>query len=376
MIPISEAQAHTSRIVSLLRELVEIESPTHYKAGVDQLGARVAVELAALGAHVEISAQHITGNHVIGRWGESGQSCALLLCHMDTVHPVGTLAQNPCAERDGKLSGPGTQDMKASIAIVLSALRLLQEKGLQPVMPVTALFTSDEEIGSDTSRSLIENLARQAALVLCMEPSLPGGELKTWRKGVGDFEVVARGRASHAGAAHAEGRNAIIELAHQLLHIQGWTDYERGTTLNVGVVRGGVASNVVPSEARAVVDLRVMIPEEAERIAAQMRALQPALEGTSLEVSGGLNRPPMPRDATMVATFQKVQEIGKRLGLTLGEGGTGGGSDANFVAPFGVPVLDGLGAVGDGQHSEREYVRIDSLPERVALLASILTDWQ
>jgi glutamate carboxypeptidase len=208
-----------------------------------------------------------------------------------------------------------------------------------------------------------------------MEPSLPGGALKTWRKGVGDYEVIVRGRAAHAGAAHSEGINAIEELAHQIVKIQGWTNYDLGTTLNTGRIQGGTASNVVPAEARAVVDLRVLKPEEAARIEEQFHTLQPFLDGTTIEVRGSLNRPPMPRDARMVATFQKAQRLASGLGLSLQEGGTGGGSDANFVAPLGVPVLDGLGAIGDGQHSDREYILIDRLPERVALLAALLNGW-
>jgi glutamate carboxypeptidase len=265
--------------------------------------------------------------------------------------------------------------MKAGITAFLGAAGILRQHGAWPERPVTALFTTDEEAGSLTSRPLIEALARQSALVLCLEPCLADGSLKTWRKGIGDFEILARGRSAHAGAAHDQGRNAIEELAHQILRIQSWTDYEHGTTLSVGTVQGGTVTNVVPDEARAEVDLRVMTREEGERITRQMLSLHPVLEGTSLEVRGGLNRPPMPRDERMAATFRKAQEIARGLGLEVGEGGTGGGSDANFVAPLGVPVLDGLGPLGDGQHTGQEYVVIESLPERAALLGALLTSW-
>jgi glutamate carboxypeptidase len=266
-------------------------------------------------------------------------------------------------------------DMKGSIAMLLTALRALREAGAWPNRPITALFSSDEETGSDTSRALIEALARRAELVLCLEPCLPDGSLKTWRKGVGDFEITVRGKAAHAGADHERGRNAIEELANQILAIQKLTDYAQGTTVNVGVVSGGSRSNVVPDFARAHVDLRVMTPAEGERVTAWMQQLKPVLNGTSIAVSGGINRPPMPRDERMAATFAHARSIASQLGMTLTEGGTGGGSDANFVAPLGIPVLDGLGALGNGAHSEREHVVIASLPERTALLAALLSNW-
>jgi glutamate carboxypeptidase len=374
MLPISDFAEQTDAMVALLRRLVEIESPSTDKAAVDKLGAVLADELRRLGARVTIEAQTSTGHHVIGQWG-FGPGGILLLCHMDTVYDVGTLARQPCYEKDGKLMGPGVVDMKASLALALTALGALKARRRWPDRPITALFTSDEEIGSATSRPLIERLARESALALCLEPCLPDGSLKTWRKGVGDFEIVARGKATHAGADHENGRNAIEELAHHILALQNLTDYQRGTTLNVGVVSGGTRSNVVPDEARARVDMRVMTPDEAERVTRWLHSRKPVLDGTALEVRGGLNRPPMPRDATMIATFQRAQAVAATLGIKIGEGGTGGGSDANFVAPLGVPVLDGLGALGNGAHSEREHVVIASLPERAALLAALLTAW-
>jgi glutamate carboxypeptidase len=314
---------------------------------------------------------------VLGRWDPTGRDeiGILTLCHMDTVYSLGTLESQPCRRVDGRLMGPGTMDMKGSIAMLLTALRAFRASDAWPARPITTLFTSDEETGSDTSRALIESLARRAELVLCLEPCLPDGSLKTWRKGVGDFEITVRGKAAHAGADHERGRNAIEELANQILAIQKLTDYEKGTTVNVGVVTGGSRSNVVPDLARARVDLRVMTPAEGDRITDWMQHLKPVLNGTSIQVTGGINRPPMPRDARMAATFARAQALAGRLGLAVSEGGTGGGSDANFVAPLGVPVLDGLGALGNGAHSEREHVLIANLPERTALLAALLSDW-
>jgi glutamate carboxypeptidase len=294
---------------------------------------------------------------------------------MDTVHPIGMLKRMPFREIDGHIVGPGVEDMKGGIVVALAALSALVEMHQAPARPVTTLFTSDEEIGSPASRPLIEALARQSALVLVLEPAMPDGAIKTWRKGVGDFIVKVRGRAAHAGSDHQLGRNAIEELARQILVIQKLTDYNQGTTLNVGVIRGGTATNVVPEEAVAEVDLRIMQPSESERILTALHALKPVLEGTTIEVSGELNRPPMPSNEMMKATFEKARKLATGIGLNLRASGTGGASDANFVAPLGIPVLDGLGAVGDGGHSEREFILKQSLPERAELLAAILREW-
>jgi glutamate carboxypeptidase len=242
-------------------------------------------------------------------------------------------------------------------------------------LPVTALFTTDEETGSLTSRALIETEARQAGVVFTLEPGMANGALKTARKGTGDIEIHVKGVASHAGVDHEKGRNAIEELAHHVLAAQRLTAYDRGTTVNVGVINGGTRSNVVPDEAHALIDFRVTQMSEAARLEQWLAQLTPVIPGASLATHFELNRPPMPRDATMVQTFEKAQAIGRELGLDLTEGSTGGGSDANFVAPLNIPVLDGLGAVGDGAHSEREYVLVESLPQRAALLAALLLNW-
>ena len=369
-----DLQINISTMLTLLKRLVETESPSHDKAGVDRLGAIIAEECRKMGALVKIQSQAAVGDMVEAHWGE-GREGILLLAHMDTVHPVGTLKRMPFREANGRIMGPGTEDMKGGIVIGLTALAALAEAHQLPTLPITALFTSDEEIGSPASRPLIEALARQSSLVLVLEPAMPDGAIKTWRKGVGDFVVTVRGRAAHAGSGHKEGRNAIEELARQVLAIQKLTDYDLGTTLNVGVIRGGTAINVVPEEASAEVDLRVMKPGEAERITAALHALKPTLDGTTLEVTGELNRPPMPSDERMKATFEKARTLAAGIGLEIKASGTGGASDANFVAPLGIPVLDGLGAVGDGEHSEREFIIKDSLPERARLLAAILRDW-
>jgi len=361
---------------SLLKRLVETESPSADKVAVDRVGAIVAEEARRLGADIQLVPVKEAGDHVIARFSPNadGQKTILLLCHMDTVFPLGTLAKMPYREADGKIFGPGVLDMKSGIVISLAAIEELQKSGGLK-QPVTLLCTSDEETGSLTSEKLIVEMAREAELVLVLESALVDGSLKTWRKGVGEFQVKVKGRAAHAGGAHEEGRNAIEEMSHQVLAIQKMTDYNKGTTLNVGVISGGTVSNVVPEEAKAIVDVRVMQPGEWERLETEMQALKPVLDGTSLEITGGLNRPPMPFDETMQATFEKTKTIAAGIGLELKAGGSGGGSDANFVAPLGIPVLDGLGAVGEGLHSEREFILADSLPERARLLAALLQNW-
>ena len=366
-------ETRTPAMIAFLRKLVESESPSHDKPSVDRLGALLAEECRRAGAQVEVLANTITGNHLVARWG-SGTGGILLMHHMDTVFPLGTLKNMPFLEKGDKIHGPGVLDMKGGIVISLTAIQALQAAG-ELTRPLTVLITSDEEIGSETSRELIEHLARQAALVLVMESGLLDGSLKTWRKGVGDFLIKVKGRAAHAGGAHAEGRNAIEELAHQVLAIQKMSDYASGTTLNVGVIRGGTVSNVVPEEAEAEVDFRVLTPAEAERITRAMRALKAITPDTVLEISGGLNRPPMPSDPLMKATFEKASHIAATIGQQIKAGGSGGGSDGNFVAPLGIALLDGMGCYGEGLHSDREYIFTRSLPERAALTAVLLKEW-
>jgi glutamate carboxypeptidase len=360
------------KLTQLLKLLVETESPSHDKSAVDRVGAIVAEEARKLGAQVEIIRNAETGDHVLSKWG-SGKDGILLLCHMDTVFPLGTIQKTPFREEGEKIFGPGTLDMKAGIVIALAAIEEGQKQGLK--RPITLLCTSDEEIGSHTSREHIERLAQESALVLVMEGALLDGSLKTWRKGTGGFWVKVKGRAAHSGGDHQAGRNAIEEMAHQVIAIQKLTDYSKQTTLNVGVIQGGTVSNVVPEEANIEVDVRVMQPGEWERIEAEMKKLKPVLDGTSIEIIGGLNRPPMPFDDLMKATFEKAKSIAAKIGMNLTAGGTGGASDGNFVAPLGIPVLDGMGAVGEGYHSDREYIFTNSMEQKVQLITSLLREW-
>ena len=357
--------------LALLKELVLIESPSTDKIAVDQVGAVLRARLEALGGQIELFPRPQAGDHFACRWG-SGPGGLLVLCHMDTVFDLGTLERQPYVEANGRVYGPGVLDMKGSIAMLLTIVRLFREQEIWPRGPLALLFTSDEEIGSLTSSALIANLARESRAVFCLEPALANGSLKTARKGTGDIEIHVKGVAAHAGVDHSKGRNAIEELSYHVLAAQKLTDYQRGATVNVGVIRGGTRANVVPDEAHALIDFRAPNMQEVERLKHWADHLTPVTAGVSLSTRFSLNRPPMPRDAIMAQAYQKAQAAALALGLEISEGSTGGGSDANFVAPLGVPVLDGLGGVGDGAHSEREFVRIDSLAERAALLAALL----
>jgi glutamate carboxypeptidase len=356
----------------LLEELVSFESPSRDKASLDRLGMRIADHLRSAGGSVEVFPNDRGGDHLVARFsGPAGRRPALVLGHFDTVWSHGTLAKMPFRVGDGRAYGPGTYDMKAGLTIFLTLMEHLL--GV-PTRPVWALLTSDEELGSPTSRALIEDLARQCAYALVLEPPLADGSLKTARKGVGRFRLDVEGKAAHAGVAPQEGRNAIVELAHQILHIQELQDLQAGTTLNVGVIQGGTTSNVVPAEAFANIDVRVTTRAEAERVERALHALVPITPGTRLSISGGFGRPPMERSPAIAAMFEQARGIARSLGLELTEGSTGGGSDGNFTAALGVPTLDGLGVRGGGAHADDEHILIDSLTERAALLAALLLE--
>lgn len=364
----------TDQMLDLLRQLVEIESPSTDKGATDRIGRFVAQAACEAGASVTVVSQEQRGDHVLARWGR-GEGGFLLLCHLDTVWPLGTLAERPWRVEGERAFGPGCYDDKASAVIILTALKGLQELNLVPSRPVTVLFNSDEEVGSRTSRSLIEAEAARAGVVFCVESAPPDGSLKVWRKGTGQYVVTALGRAAHAGVDHEKGVNAIEELAHQVLRLQGMTDYAAGTTVSVGWVRGGTRTNIVPDRASARVDVRVRTAMEGVRMDETIKGLQPVLPGAQVVVEGGPSRPPMEESPLTLEPFRRAQEIGAVLGLTLGKSGSGGASDGNFTAALGVPTLDGLGAVGNGAHSPDEYVLIPSLPERAALMAALLTRW-
>jgi len=362
------------QIVATIRELVEIESPSDDKPAVDRLSNLVATKFAALGGTVKIHPAKDFGNHLqVEIAGNSDTKPVLLLGHYDTVYPLGTLATMPCRIAEDKLTGPGVLDMKSGIALMLHTIAALKDWHGELPRPVTVLLVSEEEVGSDSSRAITESLARKAGAVLVLEPSYGlEGAVKTARKGVGEYQVKVIGKAAHAGLDFQKGVNAIVELARQIQKITDFTDLKRGLTVSVGIVSGGSRTNVVPAEATAQVDVRVARLKDAAGIDKKMRALRPVNRKCKLQVTGGINRPPMERTAGVAALYEKAVAIARDLGWELGEAAVGGGSDGNFTAGLGIPTLDGLGGVGDGAHASHEHILISQLPRRAALLAGLI----
>lgn len=366
---LSERQAE---MVASLRDLVLHESPTHSKNECDALCAHLAQEFASLGGEVKIYKQRYAGNHLLVNFtGPRRRKPILLLGHFDTVWDLGTLEKMPWRESKGRLYGPGIFDMKSGIVQLMFAVWSLREITGMP-RPLKVLLVSDEEEGSASSRAITEKVASQCATVLVCEPSGAGGALKTARKGVGSFTIRVTGVSAHSGLDFEKGQSAIVELAHQIQAVSRLTDLGRGVTLNVGVIRGGTRTNVVPAEASAEVDLRIAHKRDGSHMERKLRGLKPINAGCRLDVSGGINRPPLERTGAVAALFELAREIGRELGLDLKEVAVGGGSDGNFTAGLGIPTLDGLGGVGDGAHAVHEHVIADELPRRAALLAGLI----
>ena len=371
-----EARKRENEMVRLLGRFVRCESPSGDKAAVDRFGALVAKEWRRRGAKVKILKQHLRGDHLRAEWPHAsgrGDGQILVLGHLDTVYPIGTIAKMPFRVRGGRAWGPGTFDMKGGLVLALAAVDALRAVGMRPRKRVVFLWTSDEEIGSETSRRVIESEARRSDAVLVLEPSLGReGRLKTERKGVGGAEIVVTGRAAHAGIEPEKGVNAVHEMALQIARLMKMNDWARGITVQATVVEGGTAANVVPERARAAVDIRFARVADAGRIERELRGLRPILRGARVEVRVGGMRPPLERSAGVRELFGVARGLMKEMGLSLGEAATGGGSDGNFTAALGVPTLDGLGAVGDGAHSLREHVVVREMGVRAALLAGLL----
>ena len=361
-------------MVSAIRELVEIESPSDNKSCVDRICECVAQKFAALGGKVQVHHAAEFGNHLqVDFSGKSSGDPVLLLGHYDTVYPVGTLSKMPCRIADGKLTGPGVLDMKSGIVLMLSAIAALQTWHNGLPRPISVLVVSDEEVGSDSSRPITESLAKKACTVLVLEPSFGlKGAVKTARKGVGDFQIKVTGKAAHAGLDFEKGVNAILELARQINNVSGFTNLASGLTVNVGIISGGTRTNVIPAEAIAQVDARIARVKDAAKIEKKMRSLRPFNRKCKLEISGGINRLPMERTSAVAELYGKAAAIARGLGWKLGEAAVGGGSDGNITAGLGIPTLDGLGAVGDGAHAVHEHILISELPRRAALVAGLI----
>ena len=355
-------------MVGRIGALVSVESPSR---DVDRVTASASALAQLITAETGLTVELVdsaVGPHVVVR--ATSRPAVLFLGHHDTVHPAGTLAQRPFTNANGELRGPGVFDMKAGIVQAVAAVRILKQSGAD-ISGVSMLFTADEEIGSKTSRALIEELAGAADAVLVLEPSADGGALKTARKGTGTFEVTIEGRASHAGLEPEKGINALVELAHQVQRINEFGNPVLGTTVTPTVANAGTTDNTVPDRAVILVDARVVVPDEKVRVEGLMNSLSPAVDGATITVSGSLHRPPM-HESMSTELFALACDVAREIdGTSLDGVAVGGGSDGNFTAAIGVKTLDGLGAVGGGAHGVNEHVIVDSIPFRTALLAGI-----
>ncbi|HTC95433.1 MAG TPA: M20 family metallopeptidase [Terriglobales bacterium] len=373
---LARIEPHEHEMVLLAQKLVEIESPTHNKKAVDALGRALGEEFSRMGAQITFHKQLKFGDHLQASFkSEDAHSPAILLLgHMDTVWELGALKSMPCRVSDGRVWGPGVLDMKAGIVQIVFALRALRDTFGHPPGNVEVLLVTDEEVGSESSRPVTEWLAEKSSIVFVLEPSQGlAGALKTARKGVGNYTVKVTGKAAHAGIDFRAGTSAITELAYQIGIIEKFTDLKRGLTVNPGVIRGGTRSNVVAAEAEVEVDVRIPRQADAGLIEKKFRSLRPRNRRCKLQVSGGINRPPMERSKEIAAWFMKARTLAQGMGWKLQEAATGGGSDGNFTAALGIPTLDGLGAVGEGAHAASESVLIRELPRRAALLAALMT---
>lgn len=359
--------------VDLLAQIVVRESPTDNKAAVDQLGHYLKERLEAVGAAVTVLPQPQYGDFLRAEFGE-GEGQVLVLCHFDTVWPIGQIKSMPLVERDGNLFGPGAYDMKCGVMYTLAALEAIRDLGLATRRKIVLLYNTEEEVGSPVSRPIIEAEARRSDVVLVLEPSVPPqGAVKTSRSGVGRFVIKVQGRPSHSGGDHKSGISAIDELCRVTLKLHALTDYEAGTTVNVGVIAGGTRPNVVAAEASCEVDVRVLTKAEGERVEQVFRSLKAERPEAKLTVTGGMNRPPMERTDAIISLYQQAKQFAAEMGFDLPEGHTGGGSDGNFTAALGVPTIDGLGAVGNGAHAFDEHVELAPIAQRVALLTMLMT---
>ncbi len=368
--------ARQQLVLSAIRDLVERETTSREESRLNEIALFIADRLRELGGEIELTPQPGYGTHLRARFGfghDLSSPGVLVIGHLDTVWPVGTLARMPFRlTPEGAAHGPGIFDMKSGVIIAIESLNAIKALGLQTNRPVTLLLTCDEEIGSKTSRSLVEEEARRAAAALVLEPPITGGVVKTGRKGIGVFTIKTFGRAAHAGLDPRKGINANVELAHQILRLAAMNDYERGVTVSVGVMSGGTTINVIPAEATAKADVRFWTPEDGERIVSEIRSLKPVLDEARLEITGGINRPPMPRSEKNVALYEHARRLAAEIGFDLKDAVVGGGSDGNFTAALGVPTLDGLGVDGSGAHADHEHIIVSDIPRRATLLTRLM----
>lgn len=361
---------------ALLQEMIEIESPSDDAAAVTRMAEWVAERVSPF-AKVKMFPGAPYGKHLRCEFklkGAPKDRRILALGHCDTVWPVGTLKTMPFREDSGRLYGPGTFDMKGGVSLFLMAMEAIRELGLKPAAQVTLLLVADEEVGSLSSRPLTEQTAAGADLALVLEPAMgPEGKLKTARKGTGLYRLHVQGKPAHSGIDFEAGASAVLEAAHQVQTIAGFTQLDRGVTVNPGVLHGGTKTNVVAAEAELKGDIRFWKTRDGEAVVRKLQRLKPQDARCKLTMEASLNRPALERTPGVRRYFQNARALGLELGLNLQEASTGGASDGNFVSALGVPVLDGIGAVGDGAHAVHEHILADCMPQRAALLAALMT---
>ena len=370
----NEPRIDADEILQGILEWVAIESPSHDGGAVNRMVDRVNLDMRLVNARIERTpGRDGFGDILTARtpWGGDGPGI-LVLSHLDTVHPIGFKDKdNPIRREGDKVYGPGIYDMKGGAYVAYYALRHLVRSGRETTLPITFMYIPEEEIGSPTSRKLIEQAALENKYVLVTEPAREGGKVVTARKGVLHFQLTTRGKPAHAGSRHQDGRSAIREMARLALEIEGFTDYAREITANVGLISGGSGINVVPALCTAQVDMRAPDMETAHELVARMHALESSEPGVTLEVAGGINRPPYEKDAGISALFEHARKVAAGIGLDLEDLKTGGGSDGNFTAALGVPTLDGLGVDGYGAHADYEHMYYSSLEQRVRLMLGL-----
>ncbi|MEX2642498.1 MAG: M20 family metallopeptidase [Acetobacterales bacterium] len=358
-----------------IRDWIEIESPSDEPAAVNRMMDRAQDELEELGLAVDrFQLDGGVGDAVRGRTAPGDdRPGVLVLSHLDTVHPLGTLAGPlPFKVEGDRAYGPGIADMKGGAWMGINALRVLRRANEETGLPVTILLTPDEELGSTASRTLIEDEARRARYALVTEPGRGGGRCVTGRRGGGRYRMDVKGRAAHSGVAHQDGRSAVLELARQVIRLEAMTDYDRDVSINVGTIGGGTKNNIVPAQAWAGIDLRVSTAEEAERMNAEILGLRPMGKDVEVTVTGFLTRPPFTKDAGIDALYRRARSLAEEIDLDLRDMATGGGSDGNFTAALGIPTLDGIGADGAGFHTHDEHIFVSRLVPRQTLMIRLL----
>ncbi|ARK29259.1 M20 family metallopeptidase [Halalkalibacter krulwichiae] len=367
-------EVNLNEMLTLLEKLVNMDSGSNDKEGVDRVGRELLPYFEQLGFQVKRISQKEVGDHFVIKHLKNPHPPILVVAHMDTVFEKGTTKERPFTINNGKAYGPGVIDMKASLVAVIYALRYLKNKGSSAYQQVEIILNSDEEIGSVTSRELIEKEALGKSFALVMEPARRDGSVVTERRGSGRFTIEVHGKAAHSGIEPEKGRSAIEELAHKIVKLHELNDHEHGISVNVGMIEGGDAVNTVSATATGHVDVRVATLEQAEQVEHKIEEVCSSsdVKGTEIELTGDMRRPPMLKDEKIESLFHIIKEVGAELGIEIKDTKTGGGSDASFTSAMGIPTVDGLGPIGGNAHSDREYLEISSLTERTLLLAKVI----